>query len=144
MQSFLMAIGMIFEPQFSYCRRMTTKLIALLTAINDVYDMYGTMHELELSTNFVQRWWRNTGLGQKLGFARDRIMESFLWSIGMIFEPQFSYCRRMIAKLFALLTTIDDIYDVYGTMDELELFTDAVQRLVLMPHSTRALYRLAT
>ncbi|KAF2284338.1 hypothetical protein GH714_020774 [Hevea brasiliensis] len=75
-----------------------------------------------------QRWWRNTGLGEKLSFARDRIVENFLWTIGETFEPQFSYCRRMSTKVNSLLTTIDDIYDVYGTLDELELFTDAVQR----------------
>ncbi|KAF2284341.1 hypothetical protein GH714_020893 [Hevea brasiliensis] len=72
-------------------------------------------------------WWRNTGLGEKLSFARDRIVENFLWTIGETFEPQFSYCRRMSTKVNSLLTTIDDIYDVYGTLDELELFTDAVQ-----------------
>uniref|UniRef100_A0A2C9UWS1 Uncharacterized protein n=1 Tax=Manihot esculenta TaxID=3983 RepID=A0A2C9UWS1_MANES len=76
----------------------------------------------------VSRWWRSTGLGEKLSFARDRLMENFFWSIGVIFKPQFSYCRRMLTKVGALLTTIDDIYDVYGTLDELELFTDAVQR----------------
>ncbi|KAF2284330.1 hypothetical protein GH714_020546 [Hevea brasiliensis] len=77
---------------------------------------------------YASRWWRNTGLGEKLSFARDRIVENFLWTIGETFEPQFSYCRRMSTKVNLLLTTIDDIYDVYGTLDELELFTDAVQR----------------
>ncbi|KAF2284333.1 hypothetical protein GH714_020588 [Hevea brasiliensis] len=66
--------------------------------------------------------------GEKLSFARDRIVENFLWTIGETFEPQFSYCRRMSTKVNSLLTIIDDIYDVYGTLDELELFTDAVQR----------------
>ena len=51
--------------------------------------------------------------------------------MGFIFEPQFGYCRRMLTKLISLITTIDDVYDVYGTLDELELFTDAVDRLVV-------------
>jgi hypothetical protein len=59
-------------------------------------------------------------------------MENFLWAVGCIFEPQFGYCRRMLTKLGALLTTIDDVYDVYGTLDELELFTDAVDKFVLI------------
>ncbi|XP_037497833.1 terpene synthase 10-like [Jatropha curcas] len=73
-------------------------------------------------------WWLNVGLGEKLSFARDRLMENFLWTIGMIFEPEFGYCRRMSTKVNVLLTTIDNVYDVYGTLDELELFTDAVER----------------
>lgn len=59
-------------------------------------------------------------------------MENFLWTVGVVFEPEFGYCRRMLIKVNALITVIDDIYDVYGTLDELELFTDAVERLVVV------------
>ncbi|GKV36987.1 hypothetical protein SLEP1_g45063 [Rubroshorea leprosula] len=55
-------------------------------------------------------------------------MENFLWSIGLLFQPQYGYFRRMITQLGALITAIDDVYDVYGTLDELELFTDAIDR----------------
>jgi (-)-alpha-terpineol synthase len=79
----------------------------------------------------VQRWWKSTGLGE-LNFARDRLVENFLWTVGVIFQPQFAYARTMLTKVMALITTIDDVYDLYGTLDELELFTDAVERLVLI------------
>lgn len=65
-------------------------------------------------------------------FARDRLMVHFLWTVGVGFEPQFGYCRRMLTEVNALVTLIDDIYDVYGTLDELELFTDAVRRFVAL------------
>ena len=48
-----------------------------------------------------------------------------------MFEPQFGYCRRMLTRLGALLTVIDDIFDVYGKPKELKLFEDAVVRLVV-------------
>ncbi|XP_076938726.1 R-linalool synthase QH1, chloroplastic-like [Bidens hawaiensis] len=74
------------------------------------------------------RWWRNISWDTKLTFARDRMVECILWSVGFNYLPQFSYGRRNIAKMAAMVTTIDDIYDVYGTLDELEQFTDVINR----------------
>ena len=70
------------------------------------------------------------GPGEKLSFARSRLVESFLWSTAAASEPQFGYSRIINTKVIALMTVIDDIYDVYSTLEELELFTDAVERLV--------------
>ncbi|KAK1557550.1 hypothetical protein Q3G72_026781 [Acer saccharum] len=72
---------------------------------------------------------KHTSTGrEKLNFARDRLMENFFWTVGGSFEPQFGYCR-MSTKIGALVTTIDDIYDVHGSLEELQLFTDAIERL---------------
>ncbi|KAH9751566.1 Beta-myrcene/(E)-beta-ocimene synthase 2 [Citrus sinensis] len=76
----------------------------------------------------VSRWWKDIGLGEKLSFARDSLVASFVWSTGIVFEPQIAYCRRILTITFALISVIDDIYDVYGTLEELELFVDAVER----------------
>nr|A7IZZ2.1 RecName: Full=(+)-alpha-pinene synthase, chloroplastic; Flags: Precursor [Cannabis sativa]ABI21838.1 (+)-alpha-pinene synthase [Cannabis sativa] len=77
----------------------------------------------------VSRWWEHSELGKnKMVYARDRLVEAFLWQVGVRFEPQFSHFRRISARIYALITIIDDIYDVYGTLEELELFTKAVER----------------
>ncbi|NP_001268167.1 (+)-alpha-phellandrene synthase [Vitis vinifera] len=90
------------------------------------YNMVQATYQEDLK--HASMWWRSTRLPEKSSFSRDRLVENFLWAVGFIFEPQFGYCRRMLTKLISLITTIDDVYDVYGTLDELELFTDAVDR----------------
>ena len=74
------------------------------------------------------RWWRDLGFKEKLAFSRDRLMENYLWAMGIVSEPQFSKCRIGLTKFVCILTAIDDIYDIYGSLDELEYFTDAVDR----------------
>jgi (-)-alpha-terpineol synthase len=44
-------------------------------------------------------------------------MENFLWAMGVIFQTRFGYCRKMLTKINALITTVDYVYDVYGTLD---------------------------
>ncbi|KAH6759072.1 hypothetical protein C2S51_019307 [Perilla frutescens var. frutescens] len=70
----------------------------------------------------------STCLAEKLPFVRDRLVESYFWAIAL-FEPhQYGYHRKVAAKIITLITSLDDVYDIYGTLDELQLFTDAIQR----------------
>ncbi|KAL8042389.1 hypothetical protein ABFX02_09G047300 [Erythranthe guttata] len=103
-------------------------------------DMNPTMLELaKLDFNIVQAkhqkelkhlssWWEETGLAKILPFARDRLIENYLWTIGGLFEPQYGYSRIMATKVNVFITIIDDIFDVYGTLEELEIFNDVIQR----------------
>ena len=59
------------------------------------------------------------------------MVESFVWSIGLTFEPQHANFRRVMTKVGSIITAIDDIYDIYGTPEELKLFTEVVERLVI-------------
>ncbi|KAK2988038.1 hypothetical protein RJ640_011301 [Escallonia rubra] len=89
------------------------------------YNMVQSVYRSEVSK--LVRWWVDLGL-DKMSFARDRLMEHYLWCNGMVSEPQYGAFREMATKIISLITAIDDIYDVYGSMKELELFTDYVDR----------------
>ncbi|ERN14990.1 hypothetical protein AMTR_s00032p00224550 [Amborella trichopoda] len=74
------------------------------------------------------QWWADLRFATDLPFVRDRLVETLWWTIGLIFEPEFSMTRLALAKISCLIASIDDVYDIYGSEDELELFTMAVQR----------------
>ena len=75
-------------------------------------------------------WWENTRLVQELPFIRDRIVECYYWTTGVVERREHGFERIMLTKINALVTTIFDIYDIYGTLEELELFTEAIRRLI--------------
>ena len=74
------------------------------------------------------RWWKELDFTHKLPFIRDRVAELYFCVIGVYFEPQYSFARRLVTKVLSLISIIDDIYDVYGKIEELELFTSAIER----------------
>ncbi|KAG4122848.1 hypothetical protein ERO13_D11G293700v2 [Gossypium hirsutum] len=91
------------------------------------FNLLQILHKEELSK--ISRWKNGLDLATKLPFARDRLVEGYLWVLGAYFEPQYSFAREILAKTFVLVTLMDDIYDAYGTLEELQLLTNAVQRL---------------
>ncbi|XP_052110780.1 isoprene synthase, chloroplastic [Arachis duranensis] len=99
---------------------------ALLELAKLDFNMVQSVMKKELQE--LSRWWREIGLTSKLDFVRDRLMEVYFWALGMAPHPQLTECRKAVTKMFGLVTIIDDVYDVYGTLDELQLFTDAVDR----------------
>ena len=74
------------------------------------------------------RWWTDLGFKEKLSFSRDRLVENYLWAMGFTPEPHFSKCRIGLTKFICIFSAMDDMYDIYGSPDELRRFTDAVNR----------------
>ena len=56
------------------------------------------------------------------------MVEGYFWIIGVYFEPQYALARKIMSKVIAIASIIDDIYDAYGTYNELEIFTEAIER----------------
>lgn len=59
---------------------------------------------------------------------RDRIVESFFGAIVLHYERSESGARLIVCKVCEMVTIVDDTYDAYGTIEELRLFTTAIQR----------------
>ncbi|KAI3456994.1 hypothetical protein Pfo_013657 [Paulownia fortunei] len=89
------------------------------------FNMVQKIHQKELSD--ITRWWKALDFANKLPFARDRVVECYFWSFSVYFEPQFHIARRILTKVIAMTSIIDDIYDIYGTLDDLQLFTNVIQ-----------------
>ena len=73
------------------------------------------------------------------------MVEGYFWIVGVYFEPQYALARKIMSKVIAITSIIDDIYDAYGTYNELEIFTEAIERfemftLWLDSHETYIMY----
>ncbi|XP_024033992.1 (-)-germacrene D synthase-like isoform X1 [Citrus clementina] len=91
------------------------------------FNLLQELHRRELSE--ISRWWKDIDFATKLPFARDRLVECYFWILGVYFEPKYSITRKFMTKIIAIASVIDDIYDVYGTLEELKLFTHAIESI---------------
>ncbi|KAK9997337.1 hypothetical protein SO802_022023 [Lithocarpus litseifolius] len=90
------------------------------------FNLVQSLHKEELS--YISRWWKDLDFATKLPFARDRIVECYFWIVSVYFEPQYSLARKILTKAISMTSILDDIYDAYGTFEELEPFTEAIER----------------
>jgi hypothetical protein len=67
-------------------------------------------------------------IGSKLPFARDRIVECFLWILGVYYEPCHSRARIILTMVIAIVTLLDDIFDSFATPQECEILTNCIER----------------
>ncbi|XP_054811086.1 probable terpene synthase 2 [Prosopis cineraria] len=95
------------------------------------FNMLQKLHQKELGN--ITKWWKESELTRKVPYARDRLVESFFWPLAMSYEPQFSTARMITGKMVAIICLLDDTYDAYGTLEELELFTEAIHRWDVSP-----------
>nr|GMC83770.1 (3S,6E)-nerolidol synthase 1-like [Ipomoea batatas] len=99
------------------------KLIANL-AIMDFNKMQCIYHEEILQ---VFKWWKGL-LSKELKLARKQPLKWYIWSMATVTDPCLSKQRIELTKPISLVYIVDDIFDVYGTIDELILFTETINR----------------
>ncbi|KAL4619125.1 hypothetical protein ACB092_06G057300 [Castanea dentata] len=101
------------------------KKVLLKLSILD-FNLVQSLHKGELS--YITRWWKDLDFATNLPFARDRIVECYFWIVSVYFEPQYSFGRKILTKVISMTSILDDIYDAYGTFEELEPFTKEIER----------------
>lgn len=74
------------------------------------------------------KWRKNLDFARKLPHVRQRSVECHYLSTNVYYEPQYSFARTLLARFYFLLAVLDDIYDAYGTFEELQCLTDAFER----------------
>ncbi|XP_065847849.1 probable terpene synthase 6 [Euphorbia lathyris] len=109
------------------------------------YNRLQLLYRKELA--YLSRWWKELNVADKLPYARDRIVEGYFWIVGTLFEPPYSFARLIGTKYLTLVSLIDDTYDTYGKIDELEPFTYALLRCTKdasdgLPNYMKYLYKL--
>ncbi|KAI9085911.1 hypothetical protein K1719_031988 [Acacia pycnantha] len=90
------------------------------------YNMLQAMYQEEVKSNI--RWWERTGLEKKVKFFRCRVVDNYAWGLGMHDGPEFGELRKVTGNFIGVIVLTDDMYDVYGSLQELELFTEAIIR----------------
>ncbi|CAJ1956842.1 unnamed protein product [Sphenostylis stenocarpa] len=95
------------------------------------FNILQKLHQKEIIT--INKWWKNSNFEIKVPYARDRLVESFLWSLAISYKPEYSHGRMFVGKLIGVVCLLDDTYDAYGTVEELELFTEAIKRWNISP-----------
>jgi hypothetical protein len=55
-------------------------------------------------------------------------VEAYTWSYILYYEKDFEMARMMVTKITALLTVMNDTYDVHATIEEKRQLNTAIQR----------------
>ncbi|KAK8489182.1 hypothetical protein V6N12_052445 [Hibiscus sabdariffa] len=84
------------------------------------------MYQQELAV--LTRWYKEQDLKSKFPYARHRVVEALMYSIGMYFEPCYAVARYITTKQACIMGFTDDTYETYEFYEELQNITDAFER----------------
>ncbi|KAL8091193.1 hypothetical protein AgCh_040338 [Apium graveolens] len=90
------------------------------------FNLVQMLYKQELSQ--VISWWSDIDIESKLPQFRSRAVEGYVWAVSNLFEPRYALGRIIFTKMILVISITDDLYDAYGTMDELNTYTKASER----------------
>nr|XP_034909751.1 probable terpene synthase 6 [Populus alba]TKR66322.1 terpene synthase/cyclase family protein [Populus alba] len=110
----------------SFYEEDESRIDTLLKFAKIDFNRVQLLHRQELS--ILSRWWNDLNFAEELPYARDRIVEIYFWANGIHFEPQYAFSRMMVTKYTKLVSLVDDTYDAYASFEEIQHFTNAIER----------------
>ncbi|KAG6696544.1 hypothetical protein I3842_09G152900 [Carya illinoinensis] len=90
------------------------------------FNMTQSMHQKEIAQ--ISKWWGDLGLAKELKFARNQPLKWYICSMVCLVDPDLSDERVELTKPISLIYIIDDIFDVHGTLEEVTLFKEAINK----------------
>ncbi|KAG0524929.1 hypothetical protein BDA96_06G011100 [Sorghum bicolor] len=116
-------------------------LILELARLN--FILVRSLHLRELKD--LSLWWRDLYDTVKLPYARDRLVENYFWTSGVLHEEEYSLARMFFAKAFGMASPLDDTFDAHATLEECHKLQEAMQRwdeseASILPEYLRMLY----
>ncbi|KAF7012872.1 hypothetical protein CFC21_027021 [Triticum aestivum] len=90
------------------------------------FNLLQAVHLKELKA--ISEWYSDLKGYVGLSFARDRVVECYLWGYFLFYEEEHALPRMIFAKLFFLHILLDDTNDVGATLEEYGKLDAAIQR----------------
>ncbi|CAL1385770.1 unnamed protein product [Linum trigynum] len=117
----------------------------LLTFAKLDFNMAQNFHQHEILE--LSEWWGNIDVKTNFPYVRDRLMESYYSVNAMYFEHKYRLGRIISTKVWLMLAILDDTYDNFATYEEVQLLTEAIQRMDAgalheLPDAMKKVYRV--
>nr|XP_029150717.1 probable sesquiterpene synthase [Arachis hypogaea] len=128
-------------------KSVTFTLLHYFSVYFDKRDISFHQKWYQKEVDSVIKWWEKLKFSKMVPYARERMAELYFWPFAMNSEPKYTTFRRVVAKMVQWMTIFDDTYDVYGTIEELELLTQTIQRwdisyIASLPECFKAIFNV--
>ncbi|KAL3519684.1 hypothetical protein ACH5RR_017833 [Cinchona calisaya] len=118
-------ISPLWQGKASFYRLSCFNNEKLMQLASENYKFRQSIYANELEE--LKRWSVDSGLAD-MGFGREKTTYCYFAISASCCLPHDSIIRLIVAKAAILITVADDFYDMEGSVSELEVLTEAVQR----------------
>ncbi|XP_056166379.1 valencene synthase-like [Syzygium oleosum] len=74
---------------------------------NSLQEQHIDSSNYNLSGAKYHLWWKDSDVERKFPFARDRLVEMYLWMSGVYFEPEYEAAREILTKVAYVVSIIE-------------------------------------